>query len=74
MFDEINKIAGNKRSYIGNTTNDRNGNTLRNSENVLKRWEEYDSELYNGNRGRNLVIVGDFQGPVVMEAEVELAL
>ena len=74
MFDEINEITGNKRPYIGNTISDRNGNMLMDSEDVLRRWEEYVSELYNGNRGRKPVIDGNIQGPVIMKEEIELAL
>lgn len=50
---------------------DKQGNMFMEVSGVLKRWEEYVKELYDNTRDERLKIVGELEGPPILQEEVE---
>ena len=58
MYEKVREINGNKRPTKSSAIKDEQGNVLMELEEVLGRWKQYITELYNDERGNKQ----DFEG------------
>ena len=73
-YERVKQITGIKNATRSSTVKDKHGNILMDLPDIMKRWEEYVGDLYEDNRGEKPEIVGEMEGPPIMQREVENAI
>ena len=74
MAEKIRELTGKRRTTRSTIIQDKDGNSLTERGQVLKRWEEYVRELYGDTRGQRPYLGEVTPGPYILKREVEKAL
>ena len=81
VYEKVKEISGkNKRTNANNELKDKDGNTIKNEQEILKRWKEYVGDLYNKDgkpKNRSVEETSkndDEEGPSILRKEVEWAI